>query len=172
MPLIRLTDVPPTLLTWDPVPLELAREWCTALLANMPLRMSPSFMNFMQAEVRGAGITDTAEWIWLAKEFHAAGFTPKEWLQLTEDVLTDFRATPGYSASNDEYVPNGLITLAVGTNVANGGMIRLQAHHWIPWLQRTRAGETSLSVVTEMLKAHWGESATVIPFGEFTLCSL
>jgi hypothetical protein len=172
MPLIRLTDVPPALLTWDPVPLELAREWCTAMLAHVPARLSPTFMHFMQSEVRGAGITDTAEWIWLAKEFRAAGFTPTEWLQLNADVLADDRATPGYSASNNAYVPNALVTLAVGTDVANGGMIRLRAEPWKPWLQRTRAGETSLSVVTEMLKAHWGESASVIPFGEFPIGSL
>ena len=167
MPLIRLTDVPPVLQTWDPIPPDLAREWCTALLNHMPLCMSPTFMNFMQSEVHSDGITDTAEWIWVAKEFHAAGFTPAEWLQLTEDVLTDKRATPGYSGSNDEYVPNSLITLAIGRELKHGAMIRLQAHHWMPWLTRIRAAEVSLSVVSEMLKAHWGEPASVIPFGEF-----
>lgn len=153
--------------TWDPIPLDLAREWCTAILNHMPLSITPSFMHFMQSEVRGAGITDTAEWIWVAKEFHAVGFTPAEWLQLTEDVLTDNRATPGYSGSNGEYVPNSLITLAVGKALKNGGMIRLRAEPWMPWLERTRAGEVSLSVVTEMLIGHWGETASVIPFGEF-----
>jgi len=154
MPLIRLTDVPPVLQTWDPIPLELARDWCAVMIDHMPLSMTPSFMHFMQSEVREDGITDTAEWIWVAKEFHAVGFTPAEWLQLTE------------------YVPNALITLAVGKELKNGGMIRLRAEPWLPWLERTRAGEVSLSVVTEMLKGHWGEPASVIPFGEFPNCSL
>lgn len=167
MPLIRLTDVPPVLQTWDPIPIDLAREWCTALLNHMPLCMSPTFMHLQQQSVRINGITNTAEWIWVAKEFHAAGFTPAEWLQLTEDVLTDKRATPGYSGSNNKYKPNALITLAVGRELKNGGMIRLRAQPWMPWLTRTRAGEVSLSVVTEMLNAHWGEPASVIPFGEF-----
>jgi hypothetical protein len=167
MPLIRLTDVPPVLQTWDPIPLELARDWCAVIIDHMPLSMTPSFMHFMQSEVREDGITDTAEWIWVAKEFHAVGFTPAEWRQLTQDVLTDERATPGYSGSNGKYVPNSLITLAVGKELKNGGMIRLRAEPWLPWLERTRAGEVSLSVVTEMLNAHWGEPASVIPFGEF-----
>jgi hypothetical protein len=167
MPLIRLTDVPPVLQTWDPIPVELAREWCAVMIDHMPLSMTPSFMHFMQSEVREDGITDTAEWIWVVKEFHAVGFTPDEWLQLTEDVLTDDRATPGYSGSNDKYVPNALVTLAVGKELASGGMIRLRAEPWMHWLERTRAGEASLSVVTEMLSAHWGEPASVIPFGEF-----
>jgi hypothetical protein len=168
MPLIRLTDVPPALQTWDPIPLELAREWCAVMIDHMPLSMTPTFMYLQQRSARENGITHTAEWIWVVKEFHAVGFTPAEWLQLTEDVLADERSTPGYSGSRRHtYVPNALVTLAVGKELANGGMIRLRAEPWMPWLERTRAGEVSLSVVAEMLSAHWGEPASVIPFGEF-----
>jgi hypothetical protein len=173
MELIRLTEVPPALQTWEPIPVDLAREWCAVLITHMPQHMQPTFMYLQQRAVRSEGITNTAEWIWLAKEFHAAGFTPAEWLQLTEDVLTDERATPGYAGSNmGTYVSNSLISLAVGKSIPNGGMIRLRAKPWMPWLERTRAGDVSLSVVTEMLNAHWGEPASVIPFGEFPNCSL
>jgi hypothetical protein len=167
MPLIRLTEVPPVLQTWDPIPLELARDWCAVLIQRMPHRLAPTLMHWTRYEARMKGISNIAEWIWVVKEFHAVGFTPAEWLQLTEDVLTDERATPGYSGSNGKHVPNSLVTLAVGKELANGGMIRLRAEPWMPWLERTRAGEVSLSVVAEMLSAHWGEPASVIPFGEF-----
>ena len=152
---------------------ELARKWCAEIINYMPHRLQATFMRGIQFEARRSGISHVAEWIWLAKEFHAAGFTPGEWLQLTQDVSTDERSVSSNFESEEElYVPNSMIALAVSDYPEDGGRIRLQAQPWQPWLERTRAGEDSLAVVNEMLGAHWGEPAVRIPFGEFTLCRL
>ena len=173
MPLIRLTDVPPVLQTWDPLSDELARQWCAEIIKYMPHRLQATSMWGIQYEARHSGISHVAEWIWLAKEFHAAGFTPGEWLQLTEDVSEDDRSVSRNFESEEElYVPNSMIALAVSHYPEAGGRIRLQADLWKPWLERTRAGEDSLAVVNELLEAHWGEPAVHIPFGEFSLCTL
>ena len=173
MPLIRLTDVPPALQTWDPIPIELAREWCAVLIQRMPHRLAPTLMHWTRYEARMKGISNIAEWIWVVKEFEAAGFTPAEWLQLTLDVLDDPRTTPDrWDPEHDPYVSNSLVSLAVGSHPEYGAVIRLQAEPWKPWLERTRAGEDSLAVVSDMLEPHWGEPAISIPFGEFTLCTL
>jgi hypothetical protein len=173
MPLIRLTDVPPVLQTWDPLSDELAREWCAEIINYMPHRLQATFMWGIQYEARRSGISHVSEWIWLAKEFHAAGFTPAEWLQLTKDVSKDDRSVSSNFESEEElYVPNPLIALAVSDYPEDGGRIRLQADPWTRWLARTRAGEDSLAVVIEMLEAHWGEPAVHFPFGEFSLCAL
>ena len=173
MPLIRLTDVPPVLQTWDPLSDELARQWCAEIIKYMPHRLQATSMWGIQYEARRSGISHVAEWIWLAKEFHAAGFTPGEWLRLTKDVSKDDRSDSRNFESEEElYVPNSMIALAVSDYPEDGGRIRLQAEPWKPWLERTRAGEDSRAVVNELLEAHWGEPAVHIPFGEFSLCTL
>jgi len=173
MPIIRLTEVPPVLQTWKPMRITLARKWCAEIINYMPHRLQATFMWGIQYEARHSGISHVAEWIWLAKEFHAAGFTPAEWLQLTGDVSSDDRSVSrNFESKKERYVPNSMIALAVSDYPEDGGRIRLQAEPWKPWLERTRAGEDSLAVVQELLEAHWGEPAVHIPFGEFTLCTL
>jgi hypothetical protein len=158
--------IPEEYTTWDPMSIELRSRWCRVMLEHYPIIFSATVMGMVSVATHMNGWHQSGDWVQLAKEFDAVGFTPEEFEALNDAIKEDPRAYPEWESGTREvekgssYVSNALITLSAGQN--ERPTIRLWASDWVDYLARVRGGEKPKAVVDEMLAPHWGEPAEVI----------
>lgn len=162
MGIIRVNKTfPPEYQTWEPMSVELRSAWCRVMTRYYPIMLGPTMMGSVAAETNASGWHESGDWIQLAKEFDAAGFTPLEYRVLNDAVRADKRAEPRRKGERSKkYVSNRLITLSRGQGEFLG--IRLRATDWLDWLTQVRAGRDPVGVAARMLEPHWGEFAQII----------
>ncbi len=156
-------DFPPEFQTWEPMSIDLRSQWCKQMLFHPPIHLGNTVMSGITQATNISGWHTSRDWIELAKEFDAIGFTPDEFGELNRAVKADTRSRPIGDHETDgdtRYVSNSLITLGEGNKY--GPTIRLRASDWVEYLARVRAGGSPQTLVDEILAAHWGEPAETI----------
>jgi len=156
-------DFPPEFTTWEPMSIELRSLWCKKMLAHPPCHLGNAVGSLITQTTNTRGWHTSSDYIQVAKEFDALGFTPDEFGVLNDAVKADKRSrgvrsygTVGAGATIvSPSVRNSMITLDGFEQT--GYSIRLQASDWVDYLEKVRAGGSPQELVDEILAPHWGE---------------